>query len=419
MQFNSQLMTLRSLFVAMAIIQLATAASGTLVPLVFSELGASQEEASLAASAYSFGFLLGCFVVSKSIADVGHIRAFAAGAAITTAAAILLTLSNSIALLVFFRFLGGMATAGLFSIGDAWISGSAQQSARGKVLAVYSVILGLVSVLSQFLVVSTPENTRDAFSFIALVYCGAILVLAITRTAPPDSRSKASIRLRGLLRDAPAAAVGVFTMGMVSTTLLSVAPYHAVQLGIAVYDVALLVGLIYLGRVLFQFPLGWFSDKIDRRVVIFFASVIATGVLFLMALLVDPSYEPEPFNYASTSFFALCVLMIALGGSLLTLYSVLVAHAVDRTAPVFVSSAAITMLLVWTLGSITGPLLANAITTQFGDTAMHWGNFAVMLAYVVFLGGRIKAAGATPHAEQTKHTGAMPTSTAMAPTRKR
>lgn len=403
----------------MAIIQLATAATGTLVPLVFSEIGATQEEASLAASAYSFGFLLGCFVVSKSIADVGHIRAFAAGAAITTATAILLTVTNSIALLIFLRFLGGIATAGLFSIGDAWISASAQKSTRGKVLAFYSVVLGLVSVLSQFLVVAAPDSTRDAFSYVAIAYCGAILLLAITRTAPPDSRSKASVRLRGLLKDAPTAALGVFTIGMVSTTLLSVAPFHAVQLGVVAYDVALIVGLIYLGRVLFQFPLGWISDALDRRIVIFFASAIATVVLLLMALLVDPSYEPEPFNYASTSFFVLCALMVSLGGSLLTLYSVLVAHAVDRTAPVFVSSAAITMLMVWTLGSITGPLLANAITTHFGDTAMHWGNFAVMLAYVVFLGGRIKAADPTPHAEQTKHTGAMPTSTAMAPTKKR
>ncbi|NOC43897.1 MFS transporter [Ruegeria sp. HKCCD7559] len=421
MAIRNQVLNLQSLFIAMAAVQLATAGSGTLVPLAFSEIGASQEAASFAASAYSAGFLVGCFVVARSIADIGHIRAFASGAAITIAVAILFSVSASTPFLVFLRFLTGLATAGLFSIGDTWLNETVEDKSRGRVLAVYAIIVGVVAVFSQFLVFVVPGDIREAFVYVALFYCVSIVVISTTRSSPPNNESNVPIRMRGLFKDAPAAAIGVFAMGMVSTTLLSVVPYNAAQLGVAIFDVALMVAIVYLGRVLFQFPLGWLSDKMDRRIVILIATVTATVVLLLMAVLVDVDYDHSvnSFDYNSIGFAVLSIILVLLGGSLLTLYSLLVAHALDRTVPVFVSSAAVTMLLVWTLGSITGPLIANAATTYFGDIALYWVNFAVMLCFALYLGQRIWSVEPVSRAEQTSHTDVLPTSTEMAPSEKR
>lgn len=405
----------------MAAVQLATAGSGTLVPLAFSEIGASQEAASFAASAYSAGFLVGCFVVARSIADIGHIRAFASGAAITIAAAILFSVSTSTPFLIFLRFLTGLATAGLFSIGDTWLNETAEDKTRGRVLAVYAIIVGVVAVFSQFLVFVVPGDIREAFVYVALFYCVSIVVISTTRSTPPNNETSVPIRIRGLFKDAPAAVLGVFAMGMVSTTLLSVVPYNAAQLGVEIIDVALMVALIYLGRVLFQFPLGWLSDKMDRRIVILIAAVTATVVFLLMAVLVDVDFDHSvnSFDYNSIGFVILCIILMLLGGSLLTLYSLLVAHALDRTVPVYVSSAAVTMLLVWTLGSISGPLIANLATTFFGDIALYWVNFSVMLCFALYLGQRIWSVEPVSRAEQTSHTEVLPTSTEMVPTEKR
>ncbi len=418
MSLNLQLLTLRSVFVSIAAIQLATAASGTLVPLAFAKVGASQESAALAASAYSAGFLAGCFVVARWIAAIGHIRAFAAGAAITTAAAILFAQAGNEALLIFLRFMTGLATAGLFSIGDAWINEAADNRSRGRILAIYAIVIGIVSVFSQALVVILPDDIGAAFSLVALIHCFAIIVIATTRTNPPDTGSNATVRLKGLFKDAPAAAVGAFAIGMVSATILSVAPYSASQLGIGVRDIALIIGAIYLGRVLFQYPLGSISDTMDRRVVILATSAVSSTVLLLMALLAEPGKVGEAFDYLSLDYLALMALMILLGGSLLTLYSLMTAHAMDRTVPVYVSAAAVTMLFVWTLGSIAGPLVTSVFTSYFNDTAMHWVNLAVMSGYVVFLAWRIRRAEAVAPAEQTTHTGTVPTSTEMVPTKK-
>ncbi|MGI9400269.1 MAG: MFS transporter [Rhizobiaceae bacterium] len=414
MNLSDQVITLRSVLISMGAIQLATAASGTLVPLAFSEIGATQEAASLAASAYSAGFMIGCFFVARFISDIGHIRAFAAGAAIMTSAALLFSLMSDASALIILRFLTGLATAGLFSIGDAWINERAEESSRGRILAIYAIVVGVVSVFSQVLVVLVPDDISSSFVLVALVYCFSIIVIATTRTDPPDTEAKASVRLWSLTKDAPAAAVGVFAIGMVSTTLLSVAPYDAAQLGVAVHEVAIIIGTIYLGRVLFQYPLGSLSDQMDRRIVIFFASLVATSVLLLMALLVDPSPQIERFDYLSLGFFILFVLMLMLGGSLLPLYSLLVAHALDRTVPSLVSSAAVSMLFIWTLGAVAGPLVANLFTTPFGDDALHWVNFFIMLVYVVFLGIRIWFVEPVSGAERTTHVEVIPTSTEIA-----
>lgn len=414
MSLNAQVFTLKSVFVAMAAIQFATAAVGTLVPLVFAQVGASQEAASFAASAYSAGFLIGCFVVAKSIVDFGHIRAFASAAATATAAALLFDLTDNVSLFIGLRFLMGLATAGLFAIGDAWINEAAEEKSRGRVLSIYAIVIGIVSIFSQTLIFLIPDDAKEAFSLAALVYCFSILTISSTRTAPPDRSAVPRVRLKGLFNEAPAAAVGAFVLGMVSTTILSVAPFSAIQLGISAPDVALMIGAIYLGRVLLQYPLGHLSDRMDRRITILATSAVSTCVLLAMALLADPDVYAPVFDYFGLAYFILMTLMILLGASLFTLYSIMTAHALDRTVPVYVSAAAVTMLFVWTIGSIAGPLLANVFTAIFGDVAMLWMNFGVMLGYVLFLSFRIKKAAPVSFAEQSDHANILPTSTEMA-----
>ncbi len=419
MSLNSQILTLRSVFIGMSAIQLATAASGTLVPLAFSETGASQEAASLAASAYSAGFLIGCFVVAKFIADFGHIRAFAAASAIATAAAVLFSITQSAALLILLRFFIGLSTASLFAIGDAWINETAEEQSRGRVLAIYAVVVGLVAVGSQAMVFLTPDNINQIFAVVALLYCFAIVVISTTRSNPPDTGTKIVLRVRGVIKDSPAAAVGALVSGIVSTNLLSVAPYGAAQVGVLTTDIAIAIALIYLGRVLFQYPLGSLSDRMDRRKVILIASVVCAVVLLAMAILADPDYEAEKFDFRSIEFFIFAVLMMLLGGSLLTLYSLLVSHALDRTVPVFVSSTAVTMLFIWTIGSVAGPLIASVTTGALRDPALNWMNFLFMFFFAAYLGVRIKQAKPVSHAEQARHINAMTTSTEMVPDTKR
>lgn len=419
MTLAAKLTTLRSVFIALASIQLATAASGTLVPLYFFEIGASQEAASLAASAYSAGFMVGCFIVARSISGIGHIRAFAGAAAIATSAAVLFAVVELAWMLVLLRFMVGLATASLYAIGDAWVSERAEGQARGRVLSVYAIVVGLVAVGSQFMVVFLPEDVSEIFSFVALLYCLAIVVIANTRSDPPDKGTKISLRVRGVFADSPVSVVGAVIIGIVGTNILSVAPFGAAQIGIHPTDIAIIIGSIYLGRVLLQYPVGLLSDAMDRRVVIMFGSAVAAVVLLAMALLSDTNYQPERFEFLSVPFLVLFILMVGLGGSLLTLYSLFVAHAIDKTAPVFVSSTTVAVLFIWTLGSVVGPLITSGVTSVLGDHSMNWMNVILMLSLTVFTALRISRSDPAARAEKTTHADIVPTSTEIVPEQKR
>ncbi|WP_226689269.1 MFS transporter [Ruegeria arenilitoris] len=417
--FSAQIHTLKYLFIAIAAIQLVTAASGTIVALYFAETGASQEIAALAPAAYSLGFLIGCFYIAGWITSIGHIRAFSAAAAICTAAALLFSVTDHEPTLLFVRLMTGIATAGLFAIGDAWISETVDGTSRGRLLAVFAIILGLMSVLSQVIVIVTPDDLNQSFVLVSLLYCLAIVVIAAAPSTPPEGKERANVRVKALFIDAPTAAFGALAVGIVSTVFMNVVPYRAATMGVDAVDVAIAMGAVYVGRILFLYPLGLASDRMDRRKVILVASAVATFALFIFAFFSTGDGVRHASLVGTPLYRLLFVGLVLLGGSMLTLYALLLAHAMDRTVPVYVASSAVTMLFVFTIGGIIGPLLTSVVSAVFGDLAMNWMLAIVMAAFTALVVVRIKTVAPAAKAEQTNFKAAETNSLKSAPTQKR
>ncbi|WP_282118914.1 MFS transporter [Ruegeria atlantica] len=418
-RFSDQIHTLKYLFIAVAAIQLVTAASGTIVALYFAQTGASQEIAALAPAAYSLGFLIGCFYIAGWITSIGHIRAFSAGAAICTAAALLFSVTENEPTLLIVRLMTGVATAGLFAIGDAWISETVDEKSRGRLLAVFAIVLGLMSVLSQVLVIVTPDDLNQSFVLMSLLYCLAIVVIAATPSTPPEGKERANVRFKALFQDAPTAALGALTVGIVSTVFMNVVPYRAAVIGIDATDVAIGIAAIYVGRILFLYPLGFVSDRMDRRRVIVVTATVATGALAAFATFATGDGARYSAIVGTPLYIAMLAGLILLGGSMLTLYSLLLAHAMDRTVPVYVASSAVTMLFVFTIGGIAGPLMTSALSAVFGDAVMGWMLVLAMAFFAGFSAFRIKTVAPAARAEQTHFKATETTSLKSVPTQKR
>jgi MFS family permease len=390
---NKQLLTLRALFAAMASIQLVTAASGTLVALDFAESGASQEAAALAPAFYSLGFLVGCFRTSGWITQIGHIRSFAAGAAICIASTLIFALTEFVPVLLGVRFTTGLATAALFAIGDAWVSQSADGNSRGRLLAIYAILLGALSVGSQVLIPFLPDDLNVAFVVVSLLYCLAIVILTAARTDPPSAHADASVRLKAVFRDSPTAWLGSFTVGI--------------------------IGALYLGRIVFMYPLGWASDFYDRRRIIVANGWVASAVLLYLSIAGSGDGSGYRAVLGTNLQLVLLGLLFVLGGALLTAYSLLVAHAMDRTVPVYVGSTTVTLLFVWTMGAVAGPLLASLVSAAFGDEAASWLLTFLMVSYTSYVLVRLKRAKASDRAEKTAFVSTETSSLEVAPSQKK
>ena len=86
---------LTSLLIATALLLTGHGLHLTLLPLRAAQIGLSDTLIGLTASAYYLGFMTGCFFIPKLIAQVGHIRIFAALLAMFTSALLALDLSRA------------------------------------------------------------------------------------------------------------------------------------------------------------------------------------------------------------------------------------------------------------------------------------------------------------------------------------
>ncbi|MGI9393545.1 MAG: MFS transporter, partial [Boseongicola sp.] len=383
------------------------------------ETGGSAEEASLVAAAYSFGFLLGCFYIFGPLARIGHIRAFTAAAALCTLCTLLLSATESTFALFLVRFVTGLATAGLYAVGDAWINDAASSTSRGRTLSVYYVVLGVTSVLSQAFVVLFSGEIDDAYVAMAALYSFATIVLAMTRTAPPESIGKTTLRFKEAFAESPTAFIGTFINGIVIALLIYVLPFQASVAGIPSDIIAYVVGAFYLGRILLQLPLGRLSDKTDRRIVITLASAASALFLFMLGLISQFDGFPVMGEAGAVLQAVVFAGAVLLGGFIMPLYALNVSHALDRTVPVFVSATAVTHLFIFTLGSVVGPLVGGTAAATFGDNSILWLSLALMLAVSAFAGFRSRRRERVPAAEKATSVTAAGTSVSMVPEAKR
>lgn len=403
------------MFFSTGTINLATAAIGTLVAFQIAASGGSQATVSLAAASYSLGFLIGCFFISRPLDRVGHIRAFAAAAALCAICTLVLSLSANSISTILVRWIMGVATAGLYAIGDAWINDTAGPESRGRTLSIYAIVFAVTAAVSQILVATVSDDLGKGFVFISILFSLAIVALALTRTSPPTGGKPASVRLKATFTASPTAFLGMFLNGAAVTILLNVMPFQAVKVGISATMVAFIMAAIYAGRILSQYSLGNASDRMDRRIVILVVSFFSAVIIALFAVAADGDGAAVSGQRGLAIQILTFAALLMLGGSLMPLYSLLVAHACDRTVPVYVASSAVTLLFVFTLGGVAGPLLAAAISQTFGPSATAWTVSVLTFLFAGFTALRMRMKAPAARAEQAHHLPVCCTSVQMQP----
>ena len=84
-----------------------------------------------------------------------------------------------------------------------------------------------------------------------------------------------------------ALANGVIMTGFMM--LLPLLPVYAEQLGFSEFDIGMLVAAFFIGRVLFQFPLGVLSDRVGRKGIMSGSLLLFTITTSAYALTSEPS----------------------------------------------------------------------------------------------------------------------------------
>lgn len=322
----------------------------------------------LVGSAYSVGFLTGCFRVPGLVRRIGHIRGFAVFAALQAALTLGFPLS-SMEWWGLWRFGMGAAAAGLAICIESWISGQARSSHRGRIFGIYQILNRLALIGSQIGVGYVALKGQDIFLLASAGFSLALIPVGLTRARGPESPEVVSVRLRTLWRNAPAAVVGCLYVGMASGPLLSVTPAYGVLVGLDQKAAIWLTAAVQIGALLSQWPMGLLADRLDSRIIMLSSAILAAlaGVALLAVLQLGLAY-PQRWQYG---------LFGVIGAAAVSLYTVAVTHAYSKMGRDQALGLSAGLLFLWAVGSALGPLLATGFMQAVGPQGL--------VAYLVLL----------------------------------
>jgi MFS family permease len=383
----SQFYSIGAILLSTALLLLGNGLTNTLVPLRAHLDGYSDLAVGAMGSFYYGGFVVGCFVIPKLLARVGHIRTFAVAASLTAATVLIQPIFTLPIVWFVVRTGFGFCAAGAYMVIESWLNDRATNETRGRILSAYVVVNFGFLMLGQWqLPVASPKG-YELFSLAAVIYILCVLPVGLTLLPQPVVQQAPVLRIRRLMKAAPVGMAGVITVGLANGAFWTLAPVYAISLGYSTSGIALFMSAFILGGTLIQFPLGRFSDHLDRRWII--AGVCIAAVLGGVALaLLGLWGTPMPW--------LLYPLALYFGAAMLPLYSLSIAHANDRIERTEFIEASATLLLVNAIASVVGPTLAAIVMAHAGLASLFLYTAAIHTIMALFTLTRITAARAVP-----------------------
>ncbi len=351
----------------LSIFALASGYLMTLIPLRINALHGSDLLAGYMGSIYYIGLLAGSFRSEHLVTLFGHIRSFAAFMALLCASVLSLAIFDSTASWLLLRFLNGLAIAGVFIVVESWLLCESDEKTRGKILSFYMVALYGANAIGQLFVGLIDSLSLMPFIVIGTLLSLSILPPAMSRIPTPELESVSSLNFIKLFKLTPSAIIGCLTGGMILGALYSLLPIHLLEESGSEQSVSIQLSITMLGGMLLQYPVGCYSDKIDRRKVL-----VAISTLGCICCLLYIWFDHDSWINM--------ILLFLIGGTTFTLYPLAISHGCDHLQPEDIVAGTQGLLLAYSTGACIGPVLAASFIKFSGSGLMLY--FAVILAIV-------------------------------------
>lgn len=364
-----------SLLISTFFLMVGAGLSSIVLPVRGSLEGWSIYEIGMLGTGYAIAFTIGCLVAPRIVRQAGHVRAFAALAALLAIMALLHALIVHPIVWVLIRAVTGFGLAGVFMVIESWLNERADNETRGFIFSLYMVVTMGAMMTGQFIMPLSDPALATPFMICAIMFAAAVIPTTMSRQQHPKPLTEVKLHLAALFRLSPAAAVGVVLSGVMEGAWNNMAAVFGKEVGFTTIQIATLLVLTMAGGIVFQYPLGRASDKVDRRLVMAGAA-LGCALISILAAHAESTY---PLTLFVTAFF--------LGGLIYPLYSVAVAHANDHADSSRFVQVSGGLLILYGLGTMAGPLLAASLMEWHGAHGIFFllaGCSAAMAAYSFF-----------------------------------
>ncbi len=356
----------------MGLLMLGAGLQSTLLSLRATLEGFGTPVTGVIMSCYYVGYVLGTFVAPPLLRRVGPIRVFAALAAAASVAILIQGLFVNPATWGAMRGVSGVCFAAIYVVAESWLNDLASRANRGRLLAVYMVVLYVGLGAAQFLLLLSDPQSPAPFMLVSVLISLAMVPIVISAQPLPTRTVPAKVRILDLYRDSPLGVVGVIASGLIASIIFSMGPVYARLSGMDTMGVATFMAVSILAAVTTQYPVGRLSDRMDRRTVI-------AGVCTLIMVIATSIAAFRSMPHAMV-----LILAALFSGFALTLYSLSVSHVNDKLEPAQMVAASSTLLLLNGSAAAIGPTLAGSLMAAFGSTAYFATLAALAGALAIF-----------------------------------
>jgi MFS family permease len=332
---------------------------------------------SIIATGYTFGFTSSCVITPRLVERVGHVRVFSALITLLTVSVLLCALVVNWHAWVLFRAIAGFAIAGCYLIIESWLNERSNNDNRGAFFSIYMITTLAGSIGGQFIVPLGDPHGVTLFIVCALIFSVALFPTTLSTAQSPAPLTQARFDLKRLYTRSPVAFIGSLLSGALSGAWSSLGGVYSQRVGLSTAEGATLLACVLAGGALAQLPIGRLSDRMDRRKVMVGAGLFGAICCIIMIILGGIS----PIALYICSFFV--------GTVLYPVYSLNVAHANDLAEPdeyVTISSA---IMILYGLGTVTGPLITGAFMEQVGPAGLLWSLALSFTLYASYAGWRM------------------------------
>ena len=390
-----------ALLLGVVLIMLGNGMHFTLIGLRGGIEGFSPTELAVVTSGYFLGFLSGARGTPLMIQRVGHVRVFAALGSFMSAALIALPLLTEPWAWTVLRILVGFCMSGIYVAAESWLNAAATNDTRGKVLSAYMIAQTLGIIGAQGLLTLGDAGTSVLFICASILVSVSFAPILLSAALVPAVEVARPMPLRDLFKGSPLGTVGIFLLGSVYATQSGMGAVFGTQIGLTATQISIFIAMLFAGALVLQYPIGWLSDRMDRRKLIF-------GLAALGATSCGLGWV------TGGGLWLLMTAAFLAGGVTTPLYALFLAYTNDSLSAAEMPAASGGLVFTFGLGAIAGPLVTGW-AMQALDPYAFWLvlgiTFAIIAVYALY---RMTQRAVTPVDETDSYLNILPTASPVA-----
>jgi len=296
---------------------------------------------------------------------------YAALASLASTSTLIYILNASPAVWSLARLINGFAMSGLFIVGESWLSEAATNRNRGRLLAIYMVVLMGGLAAGQMLIILGDPSGIALFITASILVSVAVIPITLSTSPAPRPVLSGKLPIAAVWQAAPLGIFAAFSQGVGVAALLTLGAVFGARSGMSVDRIALFTSAAVVGSVVLQPAIGELSDRLGRR-----RLILGTGFVCAGACLSMVHVNPLSWGALTLSFLV--------GGVALSVYPLALSHINDRVPPGSAVGVSTVLSLASGIGAVIGPIAGAQVMDVLGPAGLYWFVGVLFLTTALF-----------------------------------